>query len=85
MLKVIRQATSSRGVLRPGNFRAFSSSGDDEFNFIKDRNFKSGVRQHKRDLEDQYSADNHSLLPYLYLFKSLQDNIGYILLEPRTR
>jgi hypothetical protein len=85
MLKVIQLATKSRGAVRLMNSRAFSSSGDDGFNFIKDRNFKSGVRQHKRDLEDQYSADNHSLLPYLYLYRSLQDNIGYVLLEPRTR
>jgi hypothetical protein len=85
MLKVIRQAKNSRSALRLVNVRAFSSSGDDGINFIKDRNFQSGVRQHKRDLEDQYSADNHSLLPYLYLYRSLQDNIGYVLLEPRTR
>ena len=44
MLKVIRQATKSRSIFRPANLKAFSSSGDDEFNFIKDRNFKSGVR-----------------------------------------
>lgn len=44
MLKIIRQAIKSRYDIKPVNFRAFSSSGDDEFNFIKDRNFKSGVR-----------------------------------------
>lgn len=36
-------------------------------------------------MEDQYTSDNHSLLPYLYLFKFFQDNIGYVILEPRTR
>jgi len=36
-------------------------------------------------MEDQYSSDSHSLLPYLYMYRSLQDNIGYLLLEPRTR
>jgi hypothetical protein len=44
MLKVIQLAKKSRGAVRFMNARAFSSSGDDEFNFIKDRNFKSGVR-----------------------------------------
>ena len=52
MFKVIQLATKSRIALSFVNTRALSSSGDDGFNFIKDRNFKSGVRQHKRDLED---------------------------------
>lgn len=51
MFKVIQQAQNLRIVIRHANSRAFSS-GDDGFNFIKERNFKSGVRQHKRDLED---------------------------------
>jgi glyoxylase-like metal-dependent hydrolase (beta-lactamase superfamily II) len=40
---------------------------------------------HKQDLEDQYSSDNHSLLPYLYMYRFFSDNIGYVLIEPRTR
>lgn len=27
----------------------------------------------------------HSLLPYLYLYKFNEDNIGYVLMEPTTR
>jgi hypothetical protein len=27
----------------------------------------------------------HSLLPYLYLYKFNNDNIGYILMEPKTK
>ena len=36
-------------------------------------------------MEDQYSSDNHSLLPYVYMYRFFEDNIGYVLLEPRTR
>ena len=51
-------------------------------NFLKN---KQNLKQHKRDLEDQYSSDNHSLLPYLYMYRFFNDNIGYVLVEPRTR
>eukprot|EP00347_Sterkiella_histriomuscorum_P003872 403362619 len=66
-----------------------------EINFIKNQNVKGArAAHHKRDLDDQYSADNHTLLPYLYLYKvqsklpstpTSQQQIGYILMEPRTR
>ena len=74
------------------NKRWFSSSNspqDEKINFIKDVRasglIKRGTGLHKKDLEDQYSSDNHSLLPYLYMFKFNTDNIGYVLLEPSTR
>jgi hypothetical protein len=70
-----------KALLTSTRRRAFSS----EIKFIKDRNFQSGIKTHKRDVEDQYSSDNHSLLPYLYMYRFFKDNIGYVLLEPRTR
>jgi hypothetical protein len=40
---------------------------------------------HKRDLEEQYTSDNHTLLPFVYMYRFFSDNIGYVILEPRTR
>jgi hydroxyacylglutathione hydrolase len=34
------------------------------------------------DERDMYSSDNHSLLPYLYMYKFFDDNIGYVLMDP---
>lgn len=34
---------------------------------------------------DQYSSDNHSLMPYLYMYKFFNDNIGYVLMEPKSK
>mmetsp|Transcript_4729 Transcript_4729/g.8082 ORF Transcript_4729/g.8082 Transcript_4729/m.8082 type:complete len:97 (+) Transcript_4729:193-483(+) len=34
---------------------------------------------------EQYSAENHSLSPHLFLYKFFEDNIGYVLMEPQTR
>lgn len=30
-------------------------------------------------------GDEHSLLPYLYMYQFNQDNIGYVLMEPQTK
>lgn len=66
--------------------RHFTTSANKEINFLKEASSTlRSASHHKRDMEDQYSSDNHSLLPYLYMYRSLQDNIGYLLLEPRTR
>jgi len=32
-----------------------------------------------------YSSENHSLIPYLYMYRFFEDNIGYVLMEPRTK
>ena len=32
-----------------------------------------------------YSSDKHSLLPYLYMYKFFEDNIGYVLMDPKTK
>ena len=32
-----------------------------------------------------YSSENHSLIPYLYMYPFFDDNIGYVLMEPRTK
>ena len=71
------------------------SSSQNEFNFIKkqpgkskiSRNLQASVKPIDYDDEDrdQYTSDNHSLIPYLYMFKFFDDNIGYVLLEPQTR
>ena len=55
-------------------------------NFIKDKTLRQSAA-HKRDVEDMYTSDNHSLLPYLYMypFGGKEANIGYVLVEPRTR
>ena len=40
------------------------------------------------DSEDEfnpYTSDNHTLIPYLYLYKFFNDNIGFILMEPKTK
>jgi len=29
--------------------------------------------------------DTHSLLPYIYLYKFNEDNVGYVLMEPKTK
>lgn len=34
---------------------------------------------------DPYSAANHTLVPYLYLYQFFEDNVGYVLMEPKTR
>jgi len=34
---------------------------------------------------DMYSSDNHSLVPYLYMHKFYEDNIGYILMDPKSK
>ena len=73
--------------------RRFNSSNKDTtINFIKESSSSGGAggyrnagQRHKVDREDQYNSDNHSLLPYLYMYPFFQDNIGYVLLEPRTR
>jgi hypothetical protein len=31
------------------------------------------------------NSEVHSLLPYLYLYKFNTDNIGYVLMEPKTK
>ena len=43
------------------------------------QSFKSLDTEH-----NPYSSDNHSLLPYLYLFGFFEDNIGYVIREPKT-
>lgn len=30
-------------------------------------------------------ANTHSLLPYLYLYKFNEDNVGYVVMDPQTR
>lgn len=37
------------------------------------------------DDNEIYSSDNHSLVPYLYMYKFFEDNIGYVILEPKTK
>jgi hydroxyacylglutathione hydrolase len=32
-----------------------------------------------------YTSDNHSLLPFLYMYQFLDDNIGYVLMDPKTK
>lgn len=53
-------------------------------NFIRQR---SSERVSRSAIEDQYIADNHTLLPYLQLFRmpSQAAKIGYVMTEPRTR
>ena len=34
---------------------------------------------------NQYSSDNHTLVPYLYMYKYYNDNIGYVIMEPKTK
>ena len=80
----------STKAVKPTLLRRCFASSDDNINFIKEKSFKSSVQasggaHHKKDMEDQYSSDNHSLLPYVYMYRFFEDNIGYVLLEPRTR
>ena len=37
------------------------------------------------DLPTAYRAQNHSLLPHLFMYRFLNDNIGYILQEPKKK
>ena len=34
---------------------------------------------------DPYSSENHTLIPNLYLYRFFNDNVGYVLMEPKTR
>jgi len=37
------------------------------------------------EVDEEYSSENHSLLPNLYLYKFMTDNIGYVIMEPSTK
>ena len=49
------------------------------------RNLAPSRQDMDEDERDQYSSDNHSLIPNLYLYKFFTDNIGYVLMEPQTK
>ena len=70
--------------------RPFSSQ---KFDFVKpssqklERNLTTSDQQlmnQEDDEFDPYTSDNHTLIPYLYLYPFFNDNIGYVLLEPKT-
>lgn len=37
------------------------------------------------EVSEEYSSDNHTLIPYLYLYRFFEDNIGYVLMDPQTK
>jgi hypothetical protein len=98
MLRTLRLCSNNprSRIIQSLTSRSFSSSND-EFNFFKEAsNFSSqsnknlvgeetGEFDHLMMDADPYSSESHSLIPYLYLYRFYNDNVGYVLMEPKTR